>query len=361
MNLSLGIIIAALFLTFVAGVINGSFATPTKYMVDWKEENVWFFFSFWGMLIFPWLTLMLLSPNQIGFITYIPKEALIIAVVGGLLFGIGQLCFSIAIGLIGIGLSFLINISMGTAGTALVPLLYHKKILFSSYGILQSAGIVIFIVAVTIGVKAGTDREKNKRNISSEAEQTKKEAGTAKKELSAGKVVLGMVLVIIAGVGSACQGLSYTFANPSVSSITLKNGMTPLAASISTWIIVFTAAWVPYCIYFFLLSLKRKSISNIFKSANTKVYLYMFIIMALGFWGSVVFFSRASSLIGGNLAPTIAWPLFMIFIILTSNFWGWVSGEWKNAGTKAVFKIWCSIGLFVSAIIVFSCSAFLHP
>jgi L-rhamnose-H+ transport protein len=350
MSITLGTIIAALFLTFVAGIINGSFATPTKYMTGWKEENIWFFFSFWGMLLFPWLTLFLLSPNQIGFISHIPNHTLFIAVAGGLLFGIGQLCFSMALGLIGIGLSFLINISMGTAGAALVPLLGSNKEMFSVYGILQFTGILIFVIAVTIGVRAGTDRDKN--TVTDKKGDNKS---------SAGKTLLGIIFAVAAGVGSACQGLSYTYANPVISKASLNIGMDPLSASISTWIIVFSVAWFPYCIYFLILSIKNKSLPLIFKSYCTKEYLFLFSIMALGYWGSVVFFSRASSLIGGDLAPTIAWPLFMIFIILTSNFWGWASGEWNNAGTKAIAKIWTSIGLFVFAIIVFSCSAVFHP
>ena len=354
MSITFGTIMAALFLTLVAGIINGSFATPTKYMTDWKEENIWFFFSFLGMLIFPWLTIFLLSPGQIDFISYIPTNSLYIALAGGLIFGIGQLCFSMALDLIGIGLSFLINISLGTAGAALVPLLCSKNEMFSVYGTLQFTGILIFIIAVIIGVRAGTERDKNKKEPSDEAQ-------TKENKKSGGKTLLGIILAIVAGVGSACQGLSYTYANPEISKAVLQIGMDPFAASIATWIVVFSVAWVPYCLYFLILSIKKKSLSLISKSHSTKEYLFLFVVMALGYWASVVFFSKASSLIGGDLAPTIAWPLFMIFIILTSNFWGWTSGEWENAGLKAISKIWISIALFVFAIIVFSGSAVFHP
>ncbi len=83
--------------------------------------------------------------------------------------------------------------------------------------------------------------------------------------------------------------------------------------------------------------------------------------MGVGFWGSLVFFSQASNVIGGDLAPTIAWPLFMVFIILTSNFWSWKSDEWKNAGTKASRRMIFSLALFVVAIIVFSISSTFEP
>ncbi len=74
-----------------------------------------------------------------------------------------------------------------------------------------------------------------------------------------------------------------------------------------------------------------------------------------------MFFSEASIVVGGNLAPMITWPLFMVFIILVSNFWGWVTGEWKNAGRKAISYIWLSVVVFVIAIIVFSISSTQKP
>jgi hypothetical protein len=83
--------------------------------------------------------------------------------------------------------------------------------------------------------------------------------------------------------------------------------------------------------------------------------------MGVGYWGSLVFFSKASEVIGGDLAPTIAWPLFMVFIILTSNLWSWKSREWEHAGGNAVSKMIVSLVLFVVAIVVFSYSSALKP
>jgi len=83
--------------------------------------------------------------------------------------------------------------------------------------------------------------------------------------------------------------------------------------------------------------------------------------MGVGYWGSLVFFSKASEVIGGDLAPTIAWPLFMVFIILTSNLWSWKSREWEHAGRSAGMKMFVSLALFVVAIVVFSYSSVLKP
>ena len=342
--------ISALILTLLAGFVNGSFAAPTKYMDNWKEENIWLVFSFFTFLIFPWLTLYLLSPTHILFFQYIPGKVILFAILGGLIFGIGMVFFSLAFKFIGIGINFVINISMGTAGAALIPLLWQKDLILSVYGLLQCVGIMIFVFAVLLSIVAASNRDKNNIKDADKKENTK---------LS--YLFIGVTFSIMAGVGSICQGVSYAYANPVISELATQQGIDNLSASIATWIIVFTAASVPYSLYFVFLCCKKKTLNIIFKSSYFKEYLFLFLIMGFCYWGSIVIFSRASSLIGGKFAPTIAWPLFMVFIILSSNFWGWICGEWKNAGSKAIVKIWFSILLFVLAIIVFSCSASLKP
>ena len=111
---------------------------------------------------------------------------------------------------------------------------------------------------------------------------------------------------------------------------------------------------------FLILNIKNRSFSKIVASGTSKYWLWT-IFMGVGYWGSLIFFSKASDSIGGELAPTIAWPLFMVFIILTSNFWSWKSHEWEGAGAKAARTMWASLALFVVAIIVFSYSSKLQP
>ena len=37
-----------------------------------------------------------------------------------------------------------------------------------------------------------------------------------------------------------------------------------------------------------------------------------------------------------GMGPILGWPLFMSVIIITSNVWGFMTGEWKGAGSKAL-------------------------
>ena len=97
----------------IAGLINGSFALPTKYVKTWKFENIWLQYAIWAFVVLPWIVACVISPQVLH--VYADTEYLFwIMLVGGLLFGIGQICFALSFNLIGLGLGFVINIGLGT-------------------------------------------------------------------------------------------------------------------------------------------------------------------------------------------------------------------------------------------------------
>lgn len=350
-------ILFALAMVLIAGFINGSFAAPMKFMTKWDEENIWLIFSFWGFIILPWVSILVMAPNTMQVLGAIPQKLLLTMVAGGVAFGLGQIAFALSFRYIGIGLAFVINISMGTAGSALIPLLWHKGLMGTPYSYAQLVGIVIFIIAVLIGAAAGAARDRHRKQITQAPEAV---TDDRVKKIKPGMLLLGVILAIIAGAGSVCQGVTYIWANPTVSKIAVAHGVGALPSGVVAWVVIFCSAWIPYFLYFLILNIKNHSFGKL-KAAGSGSYWFWLILMGVGYWGSLIFFSKASQVIGGDLAPTIAWPLFMVFIILTSNLWSWKSREWENAGPSAAKKMFVSLALFVVAIIVFSYSSALKP
>jgi len=344
-------VLTALMLSVIAGVFNGSWGTPPKYMKKWSEEVIWFTFSFFGFLILPWLTIFILSPSAYKLISHLPSNLLLIMFTGGIIFGLSQVFFAIAFKYIGVGINYVINISMGTAGAAIIPFLWHQDLIGTYYFYLQFAGIVLFIIAVCIGAIAGAIRDKGNQS----------DKTNSKKNKVILYLLIGVFYSILAGIGSACQGITYIIANPEVSRMGISLFHLPiLAANVISWVIIFSCAWIPFVIYFLFFIIKNKSYTNYSSPGKIKYWIFS-ILMGCGFWCGLIFFCKASVVIGGDLAPTITWPLFMVFIILVSNIWGWLTGEWKNAKGKAVFLIWLSIIIFIVAISVFSYSSKMKP
>jgi L-rhamnose-H+ transport protein len=332
-----------LLLVLLAGLINGSFALPTKYMDKWREETIWLNFSFWGFLILPWLSILLISPNALQIFFAIPSHLFWVMLLGGFCFGIGQICFAFALRILGLGVAFVINIGLGTAGSTLLPLLFwHQDKLLTSYGFTIFIGVLLFTFGILMGTLAGK---------ACKLTQTKKSKVPKKNTLL---LLGGLILGILAGIGSICQALTYVYVNPFISALATHDYNASFFTAYNiAWVGIFTGAFIPYMFYFLILNIKNKSLPDMIKPETGKYWSFTFI-MGFFFWMSLVFFSKASQILGGNLAPIIAWPLFMIFIILTSNFWGWRAKEWQGCGTKTARKMWISIAALIIAVFVFA-------
>src|SRR5689334_24652896 len=59
----MGSMIGGVVLSVIAGVLNGSFATPTKYTKKWQWENIWSVWAIFAMLILPWLLVVATIPQ----------------------------------------------------------------------------------------------------------------------------------------------------------------------------------------------------------------------------------------------------------------------------------------------------------
>ena len=100
----------ALLFTLIAGVINGSYALFTKYVKKWPFENTWMVFSLFTFFLGPWLFLLSLNSHAWQVYQTVPSSMLTRLVIGGVLFGCGQIGFAMALDVIGMGLAFVINI-----------------------------------------------------------------------------------------------------------------------------------------------------------------------------------------------------------------------------------------------------------
>lgn len=324
-------LLSILYVVF-AGIINGSFALPTKKIKHWRFENIWLNYAFWSFLFLPWLILYLMSPHAFLVYQQASSDVIGIMLIGGFLFGVGQVCFALSLNMIGLGLGFVINIGLGTGLGFMLPLiLLHPEKMFTSPGILTLLGTVFIILGLIYSFFAGRLRDQ-KKTQNSDGQYFQ----------------LGVLLAIVAGIFSA--GENFTFAaTHSLQKAALGLGMSTFSSANVMWPGFLLASFLPYLIYMFILHFKNNSFQ--YYRLNTLVkYTPLAFLMAVCWYGSLMIYSKASLMIG-ELGPVIAWPLFMVMIILSSNFWSWHSGEWDKAGKRAyqlkLRGIICLIAAFV--------------
>jgi L-rhamnose-H+ transport protein len=339
-------IYSALILVLLAGIINGSFALPTKHVYKWKFENIWLQFCIWTFLIIPWVVAYFIAPQIFTVYAKAPPVIFKVMLIGGLVFGIGQTCFAFAINMIGIGLAFVINLGLSIMLGFLLPLvIQHPGQILTPFGIITLIGCILAVIGLLLSNKAGNLHHKEQHELRSP-------------EMPHGRLyAMGAILAIVAGLSSAGQNFAFSFTSQ-MQHFALHLGARPVGAATIMWPGFLLCGFIPYALYMLYLHFKNKSFKN-YVAKGTGIYYLFALIMGILYYGSIVCYSKASQLIG-SLGPLVGWPLFMVLIILVSNFWGWRSGEWTGCSAKVKHTMWLGLLFLVISIIVLGYSSAFH-
>lgn len=344
-------ILVALFYTIIAGITNGSFALPTKHIKTWRFENIWLSYAIWAFLILPWLFIFLLAPSAGQVYQASSFLTLTSLLIGGFLFGIGQVCFALALNSIGLGLGFVINIGLGTGLGFLLPLLtLHNDQVFTAAGMASILGILFIFAGLLISYRAGRQRDQYRQAQQAQIKDPKHQV------IQKGCYRLGILLAVLAGIFSA--GQNYTFAmTEHMQTLALQMGISSLAASVIIWPPFLTCSFIPYAFYMLYLQTKHGTFLH-YRTTGSLYNILLSTVMGAFWFGSLTLYSQASLLIG-HLGPVVVWPLFMVLIILTSNFWGWYHHEWSDCPAYAQRNALLAVSALVIAVLALAYSAML--
>jgi L-rhamnose-H+ transport protein len=319
-DVSVGVLLA-----LAAGVVNGTFAAPTKYATRWKWENIWAVWAVVALFFSPWALAFATVPNLPRFYHHVNPGSFVMLVAFGLGVGLAQVFFGLALAAVGLSIGFAVTIGLSTAIGSLVPL-----IMLGSAAVLAPKGLTI--VAGVASVLLGTalcglaSNRKEKERLSSR--ESKTEPGATPKNFRT-----GLLLCVLAGVLSPLVNLALAFGSPLLR-LAAQAGVSPSNLANVIWPPLLTATLIPYLSYCVYLWRRNKSWS-LFALSGTRVYWLFGVIMGLLWTGSLAVYGAASTRLA-DMGPILGWPLFMSVIIITSNVWGFATSEWKGANRGAV-------------------------
>ena len=339
-------VIGALLLILVAGVVNGSYALPSKYMGRWRFENIWLQFALWTFVVLPWTLMLLVEPDIVKIYLAAPSSLLRLMLAGGFAFGVGQVCFAVAFDMIGMGLSFVINVGLGMSLGFLLPLLIqHPREIPTPFGLATLLGTALAGLGLLFSNHAGRLRDRERKKAEAPGDATGG-ASAARGRRHA----MGVLLTVLTGLTSAGQNAVFSM-TAGLQRLAVKMGAGSFAASSVLWPGFLSSAFVPFALYTLYLHRRNRSFA-LYKEAGAAKYHLLAVVMGVAWYGSLALYSKASRIIG-DLGPLVGWPMFMALIILTSNFWGWRHGEWEASGTSAkrVMK-WGLACLVVSVVVL---------
>src|SRR3954469_1023308 len=254
----------AAILALGAGVLNGSFATPTRFMTRWKWENVWALWAVLAMFVFPWIVAFATVPHLIA--TYQTPEvrhALLLVIVFGAGYGIAAICFGLGVDAIGIALNFAIALGTATAVGSAIPLVwFHSASIFTRQGLVIEGGIALIVFGIVLCGVAGRAKERD---------QAKQSIAT--KCPGSSSFAKGLILAIVAGAGSALQNFGLAFGVPLLRRAAELGTEQSYQANV-IWAPLLTATLVPYLIFCARLWKKNRSWNLYFEPSTAKYWLF---------------------------------------------------------------------------------------
>jgi L-rhamnose-H+ transport protein len=314
--------IVALMLVLIAGGMNGSFAVPMKFVRGWRWEQTWLLWSFLAMSVLPLALAVITFPGLLSAYRMAGADALMLTAFCGMLWGAGTVLFGLGIDRLGLALSFGIVLGTSSASGVAIPLLLlHREQAFTHAGLRMLAGVGIILAGVAWSARGGQLREK-----------------TTNVQTNKGSFASGLVICLMSGLGSACMSLALNEAAP-IAAAAHSLGASQSASVNAAWPILLGGGFIVNAVYCIFQLVRHRDDSH--GQPTTVSNVVLVVGMAVLWSGSNFVFAAGARRIG-PLGLIFGWPVYMAAIVLTANVWGLLSGEWRNAGRRAI--AWAAAG-----------------
>ena len=323
--------------TFLAALLLGTFALPSKYIRNYAWENMWGVFSLVGLLIIPagfsglvikglWATYAEVSPS------------IILGVIAlGFVWGCGICCWGHGLAMVGLALTY--SLAMGTmalVGSILPFFLGNADKAFTSGGMTIIAGVLVCIIGVAVNGYAGLRREKS-QELGSE--------GSPKKKV----MLKGIIICVLAGLFSSCCNIAFHVGSNigNIAAISReKYSNAPYVTGLSVWTLICFGGFIS-CFGFCVIKLFKNKTWNNFVVKGPGINFFLATLMAAAHFASLFFYGFGAWKLG-VLGTTVGFAIFQSGSLVIGNGLGVFTGEWKGSDAKS--RTWLAIGLVILII-----------
>jgi L-rhamnose-H+ transport protein len=302
-----------------------------KFLRTWKWENTWFVFSIVSLVVLPWILALAFVPALGAVYAGLSSTQLLVPAAFGFGWGIAQVLFGLSVARLGLALGYAIIVGLGALLGTLVPLIFQNWAAVDARRLtIIFAGITVMIAGIVVSAWAGQRRES--------------------KQVSSGYgAALGLAIVC----GLLAPMLNYGFAfGQDIARAAMAAGASEARAGYAVWPVALAGGFVPNIAYSAYL-LGRNRTWGLFVPAPGESRFG--VLMAVLWMGAMAIYGVAAALLG-TLGTSVGWALFQIFMIMTANASGIVTGEWKQATASTRAMFWTGFGLLALATAIISFS-----
>lgn len=312
--------LAGFLLALLAGAMNGSFATPMKRTTKWAWENTWLVWAVSGLLVIPWIVAAFTVADPLTAVSQCNAGSLLLVILFGLLWGIGALTFGQSVSAIGIGLTFAIAIGLTTAIGSLVPMAANPGAFSSMRGLVVTGGVALTVIGVIVCAVAGM-----KKDAQTRSQVTAQRDGPAPEPPK--RFVFGLVCCLVAGLFLPMLNFALNFSEQ-IKAAASAAGASDTGRTDLVWAITLIGAFAANLAYCAVLLTRNGTWSNYARRATGSHWFHGALMGALWMLSMTVY-GRAAVLMG-DLGGSAGWAIFMGCVIMTSNLWGILAGEWRG-------------------------------
>ena len=303
----------------VSGLFNGSFAWPMKHARRWQWENIWLFFTFLALVVFPLLLTLEFVPHLRELYTTTPTREFLPALIFGFFWGIAQATFGIGIAAVGMALAIAVVVGLtGFLGSLIPMLVLNPAELFHAKGIALLVSLPILTLGLVLYGRAGRRRE---------AEQSTQKGPSTKPAMS---FAAGLGICIFTGVFGSMLNLGFAFSR-SLQQRSIGLGADPAFSTYAVWFIVFVAGFIPNLLYCGYLLFRNRTWPSYVNQGWPKEAALGFA-MALLWLGGVFGYGMGSTFLKGS-GTSFGFAFLITSTVLISNLLGVFSGEWVGTTT----------------------------
>jgi L-rhamnose-H+ transport protein len=326
----------------VSGVMTGSFSLPMKKTTRWSWEATWLIWSVCALLIIPWAIALVTTPDLFSVFSKASTTDLVLVLAFGMGWGLGAVFFGQSIAMIGISLAFALCIGLATALGALIPMLKNPEVFTTPGGMWSTAGIAVMILGVAICSAAGHRKDQQLQQSS-----VTEGSGSLEKVGSSGWMIRGLTLAALGGILSSMLNLAFNFSQ-SLKDAALAAGATASSAADPVWALTLLGGLGTNVVYCSIL-LSRNGTWSDYRKPHTASHWFLAALMAAIWMPSIALYGRAAVMMG-PLGGSAGWGLYMGMVIVMSNVWGFVTGEWRGSHGWPVQLMLIGMGLLLVAI-----------
>ena len=316
-----------LLIVLCAGLFQGSFMAPIKWMRGWAWENYWLIFAITAYLISPWVLALATIPHLFEIYAGATAASLGSVAVFGLAWGIGAVTFGLGVDAIGLALGFAVILGVAATSGTLIPLLVHPPEKFSApQGVLTAAALGVMLAGVAVCSFAGKWKEKT--------------VGERKNYRR------GVLICLASGLLSACGNLGFAF-GAAITERAEALGVPAATAPNALWTLLTLPLFL--CNAGFALHLLRKNRSTGRYRAATGRNTALAVSMGVMWMAGIGLYGAGARTLG-DLGPSLGWAILMSSMVLVANILGIVTGEWDAAPVPARRQLGYGVLLLMVAI-----------